>query len=244
MKLETATETRLTSAARRVARQLLEHGPASVSELCEQLNLTATAVRRPLELLESEGIIQASQQAPFGPSKRGGRGRPAKVFSMTPAGRDFFDQAYDDVAIAALKFIKQQGGSQAVSSFAQSRVSDLQVRLEGAIFSDLDAQELGIGTKAKVEIIADILSAEGYAATVSDTGELGVQLCQHHCPIAQVSAEFPELCEAETNALSEVLGIHVTRLATISQGDGVCTTHIPILEVLESDPVQHQAVMS
>ena len=56
---------------------------------------------------------------------------------------------------------------------------------------------------------------------------MGEELCQHHCPIAHVAAEFPQLCEAETEALSRVLGTHVQRLATIAHGDGVCTTFIP-----------------
>jgi predicted ArsR family transcriptional regulator len=55
----------------------------------------------------------------------------------------------------------------------------------------------------------------------------GEEICQHHCPIAHVASEFPQLCEAETVAFSEILGTHVQRLATIAHGDGVCTTFIP-----------------
>jgi len=55
----------------------------------------------------------------------------------------------------------------------------------------------------------------------------GGQLCQHHCPVAQVAAEFPQLCEAETEVISRLVGTHVQRLATIAHGDGICTTHIP-----------------
>ncbi len=58
---------------------------------------------------------------------------------------------------------------------------------------------------------------------------LGVQLCQHHCPVREVAAEFPQLCDAETAALGRLLDVHVQRLATISHGDGVCTTYIPAL---------------
>jgi len=43
----------------------------------------------------------------------------------------------------------------------------------------------------------------------------------------EAAAEFPELCEAETEALSAVLGTHVTRLATLAHGDGICTTLVP-----------------
>ncbi|MGZ4553746.1 MAG: helix-turn-helix transcriptional regulator, partial [Mycobacteriaceae bacterium] len=75
--------------------------------------------------------------------------------------------------------------------------------------------------------VAEALSSAGYAATVS-TLPSGTQLCQHHCPVHSVAAEFPQMCEAETEALSRLLGTHVQRLATIAHGDGVCTTHIPV----------------
>lgn len=45
--------------------------------------------------------------------------------------------------------------------------------------------------------------------------------------MSHVAHEFPQLCEAETEAISAVLGTHVQRLATIAHGDGVCTTCIP-----------------
>jgi predicted ArsR family transcriptional regulator len=85
-------------------------------------------------------------------------------------------------------------------------------------------------------VLAQVLSKEGYAASVRDlplvhlgasaTGS-GEQLCQQHCPVSHVAHEFPQLCEAETEAISKVLGTHVARLATIAHGDGVCTTCIP-----------------
>jgi predicted ArsR family transcriptional regulator len=78
--------------------------------------------------------------------------------------------------------------------------------------------------------MAETLTTAGYAASVdiaSDDART-VQLCQHACPVAEAAGEFPALCEAETAALGQALGVHVTRLATIAHGDGVCTTVIPI----------------
>jgi predicted ArsR family transcriptional regulator len=80
---------------------------------------------------------------------------------------------------------------------------------------------------ARAETMARSLTTHGYASTTVETGT-GVQVCQHHCPVAHVAAEFPEMCEAETRAFAELLGTHVQRLATIAHGDGVCTTHIPV----------------
>ena len=41
-----------------------------------------------------------------------------------------------------------------------------------------------------------------------------------------MAAEFPQLCEAETEAFARLLGTPVQRLATIAHGDGICTTHV------------------
>jgi hypothetical protein len=49
-----------------------------------------------------------------------------------------------------------------------------------------------------------------------------------------VAAEFPQLCEAETEAFGRLLGTPVQRLATISRGDGICTTHVTCTSGSES----------
>ena len=81
--------------------------------------------------------------------------------------------------------------------------------------------------------LVDALNADGYAASARPVGEAGagqltgIQLCQGHCPVQHVAAEFPQFCEAETEAFSRLLGVHVQRLATLAHGDHVCTTFVP-----------------
>jgi len=47
-------------------------------------------------------------------------------------------------------------------------------------------------------------------------------------PVRDVAGEFHELCDAETQAISRLVGVPVQRLATLAGGEHVCTTHIPI----------------
>jgi predicted ArsR family transcriptional regulator len=54
-----------------------------------------------------------------------------------------------------------------------------------------------------------------------------VQVCQGHCPVQDVAAAYPQLCEAETRAFARLLGVHVQRLATLPTGGHVCTTNVP-----------------
>lgn len=211
----------LTGAPARVARVLLESGPTTASALAADLGLTGTAIRRHLDSLVDAGYAEANETAPFGPTKPRGRGRPAKLFTLTAAGRSAFDQAYDDLAIAALRHIADSGGDQAVLDFARGRAGDMERRYQQLV-------EQGGTISARAQLLAQALRDDGFASTADISGELGVQLCQHNCPIAHVAEEFPQLCDAETEAFGRLVGTHVARLATLSHGDGVCTTHIPL----------------
>ncbi|HYO18213.1 MAG TPA: transcriptional regulator, partial [Dermatophilaceae bacterium] len=51
---------------------------------------------------------------------------------------------------------------------------------------------------------------------------------------------FPQFCDAETDAFSRLLGVHVQRLATLAHGEHVCTTFIP-LNVIPAKSMQSQS---
>jgi predicted ArsR family transcriptional regulator len=197
-----------------VARLLMEQGPVTAAAVAAELELTEPAVRRHLDALIADGEAEARRQPSARPR---GRGRPAKEYVLTDAGRVRFGHGYDDLASSALRFLAEQAGSDAVDAFARKRVLDL---IGGA-------REEITGADDRADALARVLTARGYAAQTRQAG-FGVQLCQHHCPVAHVAAEFPELCEAETKAFSELLGTHVQRLATIARGDAACTTHVPL----------------
>ena len=201
----------------RIARLILENGPATAAGLSTRLNLTPAAVRRHLDNLLADGLIET--RTARRPANRG-RGRPAKLFAITDVGRSAFEHAYDDLATSALRFLAETAGEAAVNQFARRKISDLESRYRPVV----DAAPAA----GRVQALAEALSADGYAASasVAPAAGGGEQLCQHHCPVAHVAAEFPQLCEAETEAFSRLLGTPVQRLATISRGDGVCTTHV------------------
>ncbi len=197
----------------RVARSILQHGPSTAGDLARRLGLTPAAVRRHLAVLLSIGHLTARQQRVYG---HRGRGRPAKVFALTDSGRGEFFQAYDSLAIRALDYLRRTGGIDAVERFADQVAAGVAERFEA----------LRGEYPTPAEALVEALTAEGYVASLQPVAS-GVQLCQYHCPVAHVAAEFPQLCEAETRTFARLLDSHVQRLATIAHGDGVCTTHVP-----------------
>jgi predicted ArsR family transcriptional regulator len=197
----------------RVRSLLLALGPSTTATLSERLGLSPAAVRKHLDALLAEGTVTTREQRVRGLR---GRGRPARLYALTDAGHAVGPSSYDDLASSALRFLAEAGGTDAVERFAQTRVAELEERYADRLRAAED----------KPAALAEALSADGYAATTSEHGT-GVQLCQHHCPVRHVAAEFPQLCDAETAALGRLLDVHVQRLATIAHGDGVCTTFIP-----------------
>lgn len=215
----------------RVARAVLEQGPVTASELAAHLGVTPAAVRRHLDVMLAGGLVEARGASRY---TRRGRGRPAREFVLTDAGHAAMTTAYDDLASSALRFLAEREGRAAVEAFAQARVADLERRYGPSV------QAAGDDVRQRTEALAEALSADGYAASARPVGAgtpvAAAQLCQGHCPVQHVATEFPELCEAETEAFSRLLGVHVRRLATLAHGEHVCTTHVPTTQTTTTHP--------
>jgi predicted ArsR family transcriptional regulator len=214
---------------RAIVRLLLESGSITVGEIGDRLGLAAAGVRRHLDALIDAGDAESVAAAAW---QQVGRGRPAKRFRLTAAGRAKLGHAYDDLASAAMRQLREIGGEAAVQAFARRRVDAILAGVQAAdSCADADVE-------AAAERVAGALTKAGYVATTTRVGGPihGVQICQHHCPVSHVAEEFPELCEAEQQAMAEVLGTHVQRLATIVNGDCACTTHVPLTQIVSTIP--------
>ncbi|MFD0838035.1 helix-turn-helix transcriptional regulator [Williamsia serinedens] len=209
---------------------LLEHGPSTAGEIGEELGMSAAGVRRHLDALIAEGHVTAGESSPY---VRRGRGRPAKQFRLTASGRGRLPHAYDDLAGAAMRRLRELGGDDAVRAFAADRIDDVVGDVEPTTPEQAERDPAAVERTAAQ--IADALTRSGFSADTRRVGN-GVQICQHHCPVGHVAQEFPELCEAETARFTALLGTHVQRLATIANGDCACTTHVPLPTPTTSHP--------
>ena len=200
---------------------MLRAGTITATQLAHTLGLSAAGIRRHLDaLIDDEYAELVTMKKPSG-----GRGRPAKAFRLTPQGRALFGHDYDSLAAQALTTLRETEGDEAVKAFARKRARDL--------VSDVDKRDDDTIEHA-AHALVDALSRNGYAATIASANQ-SLQICQHHCPIAEVAAQFPELCEAEHEVIAALLGQHVQLLASIANGNDVCTTNIPLTPDERSD---------
>lgn len=208
----------------RVLQAISERGPITAGVLANQLGLTPAAVRRHLDNLVELGLINSREAVPG----HRGRGRPARAYVMSDAGHQALESDYDHLATEALRFLADAAGEDAVTRFAQQRVAQLEVRYAAELAA------AGEDRQARTAALVKALTRDGFAASARPVGAAGsagaltgIQLCQGHCPVQHVAREFPQFCDAETDAFSRLLGVHVQRLATLAHGDHVCTTFVP-----------------
>jgi predicted ArsR family transcriptional regulator len=138
----------------RIARLILENGPATATALSTRLGLTPAAIRRHLDNLLADGMIESQTARTYGTR---GRGRPARLFAITDAGRSAFEHAYDDLATSALRYLAERAGPEAVGEFARRQIADLENRYRKAVGSGSPSE--------RVRALAEALSADGYAAS-------------------------------------------------------------------------------
>lgn len=201
-----------------VLTSLLKFGPITASDLGERLGISAAGVRRHLDILTEENLAETVDRKPAG------RGRPAKHFRLTDHGRAQFGHDYDTLASAAIGTLRDVGGEDAVRLFARERIE--------AVIGDIEpADSSQESVEQTTREVADALNQSGYAVTVTRAGA-GIQICQHHCPIAEVAKDHPEICEAEHEVIASKVGLHIQPLANITDGHGICTTHIPLTPLI------------
>ncbi|SFU00280.1 transcriptional regulator [Arthrobacter sp. ov118] len=209
----------------RVLNAVLEHGPISAAELGDLLGFTPAAVRRHLDHLERSGVIEVKRVARAG----AGAGRPARRYVLSSQGQSTLGNDYLDIATVALRRLGEAAGPEAVRQFAVERFAEMERRYAPEI------EQAGPDITARARALSEALSRDGFVASAQSleakaplpAALSSVQLCQGHCPIQHLAAQFPVFCDVETEVFSRLVGVDVRRLSTLARGGHVCTTHIP-----------------
>lgn len=220
----------------RLIAMISAQGPITARALAEHFGLTGAAIRRHLAGLESDGVIEEYHV----PATKRGRGRPSKSYVLSADAHKAQDSENEDLARLALNLLHRHGGDEAMIELSQARVEEWIREVERRTARRPEARS----REQVLELLVDVLTERGYACSVRPISvpipAVGdghrtrtlrtAQFVQGHCPIRDIASEHPVICEVETRAISQLLGVPVQRLATLAGGAHACTTHIPLTE--------------
>ena len=191
---------------------LLHDGRATVADLAEGAGVSEVAIRRHLQALVADGLVDGHAVPAPGP------GRPAVHYRLTARGERLFPDRSSDLADDVLTFLHDERGKNEMIAFLRWRQKRQQAHYAG----ELD----GIaGFDARLRRLAEMLSEDGFLAEVDADGD-GYKLTQKHCAIKDAAAAHPQLCAFEAALFREVLDARVTRRQTIAGGSTACVCHV------------------
>ncbi|WP_230497952.1 helix-turn-helix transcriptional regulator [Pseudoneobacillus rhizosphaerae] len=192
--------------------KILNHIKANIQmtvlELSAQLNITEMAVRRHLQVLETDGLLSSFM-------KKNMTGRPSKVFQLSELGEDFFPKQYKQIGMDLLQEINRLDASiinQAIVSRQERLVNRYRGRFKDKPF---------IG---QINELAKIQSEMGFMAEVNETdSEEVAQIRQSNCPYLEIAKDFPEICRNEHKFYEELLHTkNIEKISSLSRGDSCC----------------------
>ena len=186
-------------------------GPVTVQQMCECLDVTATAVRQRLNRLEANGLVSRI-------TEKSGRGRPSHSYQVTEIGQRQLGDNYGELA----RILWEQ-----IVSIDDASIRE---RLFGQI-RDALATKYGRGVSFdspivdRVEQLQGQLSDEGFSVESDSSGSLPI-LRENNCPYLDLAKEDSQICELEQAVFEQVLGTEVRLTQRCVDGHNCCEFHV------------------
>jgi predicted ArsR family transcriptional regulator len=178
------------------------HGPANAPDLAKLRGVSLTAVRQQLAVLEREKLLRVRvEKRPVG--------RPTHLYALSDKAEALFPQGYGPFALGLLRQIRDVDGDK--------KIDQLFARRTKALIATYKKRLAGMTAAEKWRELARIRAEEGYMADSQGAG-----LREHHCPIAAVAKEFPQVCRMEKKLFEAVLGKPLDRSDHLASGGRAC----------------------
>ncbi len=181
---------------------------ANSVELAKKIGINESAVRRHLEALEKEGLV-------YSRFERRNRGRPKKIFSLTPYGKTFFPRKSKTLLSLLAQNIMQRYGKEEM---------ELLMSLVARDFVDLlITKEIKGNLESRLEQLVQLLNDYGFFASLSKRRNNFI-IEYRNCVFEDVIPQFGTyLCKIDEGVVKKIAGdVDIKWMERIAKGDKKC----------------------
>ncbi len=191
---------------------LKKQNQLTVSEIANQLGVTEMAIRRHLNTLERDNLVETTLV-------RQAMGRPLNKYKLSKAGQESFPRNYKHLTLDFLNDLEEIGGRDVIHQLFEARlerlVSKYQQEFENKTFDE------------KVEKLAHIQNENGYMVELEQVDSDSFLLKEFNCPIAEVANGYKKACDCELQLFKKVLDTSKIRsMGCMANGDACCQYEI------------------
>ena len=196
----------LESSDRQFLDQLHRLGSGTVTEICDSVGVTATAVRQRLVRMQEHGFVSRVIVP-------GGRGRPHYVYQVSESGLKQLGENYSDLALILWQEM-QSIEEPVLRERVVRRVRESMVQRYGRTDR---TRSLGDRLRQLQVSLAD----RGFDVEIDDSGDFPI-LRENSCPYQELAAVDAGICELEQEVFQEVLGTQMVLTKCCRDGHHCC----------------------
>ncbi|OGX68580.1 MAG: transcriptional regulator [Paenibacillus sp. RIFOXYA1_FULL_44_5] len=178
----------------------------SVHDIAKQLGITEMAVRRHLNTLEKDGMVETT-------IVRQAMGRPANMYSLSAKADDWFPKNYHQLVLDLLGELELDKGQEQIGKLFELRKEKL--------FQKYAPLMEGKSLPERVALLSEIQNENGYMVQWH-SAEDSYSIQEFNCPITQVANEYQHACSCELKLFESLLETKVEQTECLAKGGYKC----------------------
>lgn len=198
----------------RILNHLKREPGASIELLAGSLGLAPMTIRQHLSKLAAEDLVNVA-------TERRRTGRPAHVFSLTPASAGRFPKSYARLAGLMLEEMASPDAGDAVPWTTPSgRSGAFRAAAARAADAHLGALEQLAGPERAEAAVAILRDESGFTELQHTSG--GLEVHEYNCVFERVAEGNDEICKFHTEYIGKLIGAPVALDACQFDGSNAC----------------------
>lgn len=197
----------------RLLHAIKARGPQTAETIARQLGVTVPAIRKHLDALLAEGLVEFEDEA-------GKVGRPRRIWHLSEAAASRFPDSHAGLNLELLEAIRELIGESGLDQLIAIREKTARRRYAEAMRGAADLE-------GRLARLASLRSEEGYMASCEAVPG-GYLLVENHCPICAAAKACQGFCHSELQLFRHVLGpgVDVERTDHIAAGARRCAYRV------------------
>jgi predicted ArsR family transcriptional regulator len=186
----------------------------TVAQLAESLQLSPQAVRRHLDGLRADALIDVRQE-------RHGVGRPSLLFFVTERGEEMGGRTYVQLLSRMFRHLEKLGAGEVSGATGRQVVEQVFSGIAEEVAADHRAEVRGETLDQRVDEASRALRQEGIVDGWERDGD-AFHLVNGDCPYLKLAEMSDAACSADRHSIELLVGAHVEQTRRIVDGAPCC----------------------
>jgi predicted ArsR family transcriptional regulator len=187
----------------------------TVAQLAESLHLSQQAVRRHLDGLRADGLVDVRQE-------RHGVGRPTLLFYTTERGEEMAGRTYLQMLTRLFKHLEKLDASQVSGSDGRLVLEQVFSGIATEMAADHIGEVHGATFDQRIDEVSKALEREGIVDSWEKLDNGTYHIVNEECPYLRLAELSDAACKSDRRSIELLIGAEVEQTLRIVDGAAAC----------------------